>query len=143
MAKKNAKRGSRAAAAQSELIEAAEVVRNNAYAPYSKFRVGAAVRAEGGAIASGCNVENASYGLSLCAERSAVAQAVAAGAQRIEAIAIASGTNPPTPPCGMCLQTLAEFGSPKLTVILSGADGSRRTLELSDLLPHAFTRKFL
>ncbi len=124
------------------VARAAIAVRKRAYAPYSKFRVGAAVGA-GGRVYSGCNVENASYGLTICAERAAVASAVAAGARRLEAVAVASGTVPPTPPCGMCLQTLAEFGGPELPVLLIGARGAREETTLGALLPHAFTKRFL
>ena len=124
------------------LVAAARRARARAYAPYSHFRVGAAVRA-GGRIAAAGNVENASYGLTLCAERAAVAAAVAAGGRRLQAVAVASGTVPPTPPCGMCLQTLAEFAGPALPVMLAGA---RRTLvetTLGALLPRGFSRRDL
>ncbi len=124
------------------LARAAAAARRKAYAPYSRFLVGAAVRA-GGRVFTGCNVENASYGLTVCAERAAVAGAVAAGARRLEAVAVASGTSPPTPPCGMCLQTLAEFAGPDLPVVLLGARGSREETTLGALLPHAFTKQFL
>ncbi len=124
------------------LVAAARQARGRAYAPYSRFRVGAAVRA-GGRIVAAANVENASYGLSLCAERAAVAAAVAAGARRLEAVAVASGTVPPTPPCGMCLQTLAEFAGPSLPVLLLGARGGRVETTLGELLPRAFGRRFL
>lgn len=130
------------ATSQDELVRAARAARGRAYAPYSRFRVGAAVRA-GGAIHAGCNVENASYGLTVCAERAAVAAAVAAGARRLEAVAVASGTSPPTPPCGACLQTLAEFGGPGLPVVLAGARGARVETTLGALLPSAFGRRFL
>jgi cytidine deaminase len=124
------------------LARAARAARRRAYAPYSGFRVGAAVRA-GGAVHAGCNVENASYGLTVCAERAAVLAAVAAGARRLDAVAVASATSPPTPPCGACLQTLAEFGTPELPVRLVGADGAAVDTRLGELLPRAFTKKFL
>jgi cytidine deaminase len=124
------------------LVAAARAVRGGAYAPYSRFRVGAAVRA-GDRIHAGCNVENASYGLTICAERAAVAAAVAAGARRLEAVAVASGTSPPTPPCGMCLQTLAEFAGPALPVLLAGARGKVIRTTLGELLPRGFSRRYL
>jgi cytidine deaminase len=127
---------------EADLVRAARAARRRAYAPYSRFRVGAAVRAAGRVFA-GANVENASYGLTLCAERVAVAAAAAAGARRIEAVAIASGTSPPTPPCGMCLQTLAEFGRPGLRVVLAGARGAVVETTLGELLPRGFSRRNL
>ncbi len=122
-----------------DLAGAARRARARAYAPYSRFRVGAAVRA-GGRVFEGANVENASYGLTVCAERVAVATAVAAGARQVTAVAVASGTVPPTPPCGMCLQVLAEFGGPGMPVTLAGARGARVETTLGDLLPTAFGR---
>jgi cytidine deaminase len=123
-------------------VKTARAVRRNAHAPYSKFRVGAAVLA-GGAVHAGANVENASYGLTVCAERVAVGTAVAAGARRLEAVAVASGTEEPTPPCGACLQTLAEFGGPDLPVVLAGARGRIVETTLGELLPRAFGKRFL
>jgi len=124
------------------LVAAARAARRRAYAPYSDFQVGAALLA-GGRIHAGCNVENVSFGLTVCAERGAVSAMVAAGARRLEAVAVASGTVPPTPPCGMCLQTLAEFAGPDLPVLLAGARGSRVETTLGALLPRAFTKSFL
>jgi len=123
-------------------VSAARGARRRAYAPYSGFRVGAAVLA-GGRVFAGANVENASYGLTLCAERSAAAAAASSGARRIEAVAVASGTAEPTPPCGMCLQTLAEFAGPSLPVLLVGARGGRVETTLGELLPRAFGKRFL
>jgi cytidine deaminase len=124
------------------LASAARAVRGRAHAPYSRFKVGAAVLAAGG-VHRGCNVENASYGLTVCAERNAVAAAVAAGARRIDAVAVASGTSPPTPPCGACLQVLAELGGPETAVLLVGARGTKVETTLGALLPRAFGRGFM
>lgn len=124
------------------LASAARAARRRAYAPYSGFRVGAAVLA-GGEVYAGANVENASYGLTLCAERVAAATAAAAGARRLDAVAVASGTDEPTPPCGMCLQALAELAVPSLPVLLLGARGARVETTLGELLPRAFGRRFL
>ena len=121
------------------LAAAARAARRSAYAPYSRFRVGAAILA-GGRVFSGGNVENASYGLTVCAERVAVVAAVVAGERILDEVAVASGTSPPTPPCGMCLQTLAEFAGPGLPILLVGAGGSRVSTTLGVLLPRAFGR---
>jgi cytidine deaminase len=125
-----------------EVVRAARAARAQAYAPYSRFRVGAAVRA-GGRVFPGANVENASYGATICAERAAIAAAVNAGARRLDAVAVASGTAPPTPPCGICLQTLAEFGGPDLPVTLAGARGAVVETTLGELLPRGFSKKYL
>jgi cytidine deaminase len=119
-------------------VAAARAARRRAYAPYSRFQVGAALSA-GGAAYSGCNVENVSYGLTVCAERNAVGAMVAAGARRLDAVVVASGTVPPTPPCGACLQVLREFGGAGLPVLLVGARGARVETTLGALLPQAFT----
>ena len=120
-----------------ELIELALRTRERAYAPYSNYHVGAAVRMESGRLFGGCNVENASYGLTICAERSAIFQAVAAGEKKLIAVAVAA-TNGVTP-CGACRQVLAEFG-PQARVLLVDADAPTRVTEysLADLLPHQF-----
>ena len=124
------------------LVEAARAARKRAYAPYSRFKVGAAVLA-GGRVFQGANLENVSYGLTLCAERVAVAAAAVAGKRRLDAVAIASSTSPPTPPCGMCLQTLAEFARPGLPVVLTGAGGAAVETTLGELLPHGFSKRHL
>ena len=125
-------------AAREALLAAARAVRRRAHAPYSKFKVGAAVRDERGRIHVGCNVENASYGLTVCAERNAVAAAVAAGARRIRAVAVASAARPPATPCGACRQVLAELGEPDTEVLIAGAGGPSRRTTLRALLPQAF-----
>ena len=129
-------------AAEDALVEAALEARENAYAPYSSFEVGAAVLTADGVIITGCNVENASYGLSLCAERSAVARAVAEGHQRFTMVAVATQSSPPSPPCGLCLQTLAEFET-DLRVVLVNPQGERARLQLATLLPVRFQKKNL
>ena len=123
-------------AGESRLIAAATEARLRAYAPYSRFAVGAAVLA-GGRIYSGANVENASYGLSNCAERAAVFAAVGAGERRIEAVAVVTDTPAPTPPCGACRQVLNEFG-PGMTVLSATLAGAVTRTNLSDLLPASF-----
>jgi cytidine deaminase len=126
------------------LIAKARKAQAAAYAPYSGFHVGAAVLA-GGKVYTGSNIENASFGLAICAERNAVAAAVLAGHRHIDAIAVATETDPPTTPCGMCRQVLLEFTeSPsKLRVIAVGPNGSRAEWTLAKLLPHGFTGKGL
>ncbi|HEV3152587.1 MAG TPA: cytidine deaminase [Candidatus Baltobacteraceae bacterium] len=118
------------------LVERARAARERAYAPYSKFAVGAALLCDDGAIVEGVNVENASYGLSMCAERSAVFAAVAGGRRAFQAIAIAGPGSTATAPCGACRQVLNEF-NPSLAVAYAGPDGVVRTT-LDRLLPAAF-----
>lgn len=124
-----------------DLVRRARAVMENAYAPYSNFHVGAAIEADDGTIHVGCNVENASYGLTICAERMAVGAAVAAGKRHLVRIAVASAVEPPATPCGACRQLLAEFGL-DLEIIASGPKSERRW-RLRDLLPEAFTREAL
>jgi cytidine deaminase len=123
------------------LVAAAAEARSRAYAPYSNFTVGAAVLA-GGRVFTGCNVENASYGLSICAERVAATSAVAAGEQQFDAVAIVGSAREPTPPCGACRQFLSEFG-PDMTVAVETPDGEREVWRMSEVLPHAFGPSFL
>ncbi len=124
-----------------ELVRRAREVMENAYAPYSHFHVGAAIEAEDGTVHVGCNVENASYGLTICAERMAVGAAVAAGKRRLVRVVVATGIEPPATPCGACRQLLAEFGL-DLEVITIGPSSERRW-KLRDLLPEAFTPESL
>jgi cytidine deaminase len=127
---------------QRELRDAAFAAMENAYAPYSHFRVGAAVRAATGEIITGCNVENAAYGEALCAERVAVAAAVAQGSKSFDEIAIASESDEPSPPCGSCRQTMSEF-APDLIVTSYARNGKQATWRLSELLPEAFALNHL
>ena len=126
------------AAIQRRLIAAARAVRAQAHAPYSRFQVGAAVLDEKGRVFVGCNVENASYGLTICAERNAVAAAVAAGAKRIHAVAVVTASVPPGTPCGACRQVLAEFGDEATLVLLASPAGAATHRSLGALLPESF-----
>ena len=118
------------------LLRTAWDTRERAYAPYSRFLVGAAVLTPQG-VFSGANVENASYSVAICAERVAGGAAIAAGAREITAVAVASSQRSPSPPCGVCRQFLFEFG-PDMTVASEGVDGSRRTWRLRDILLDGF-----
>jgi cytidine deaminase len=123
------------------LIEAATKARDRAHAPYSKFFVGAALLTKSGKIFTGCNVENVSLGLTICAERNAVAAAIAGGEKELAAIAIVTDFPEPVFPCGACRQVLAEF-NPGLEVIASTIEGRSETALLSELLPR-FTHRIL
>jgi cytidine deaminase len=121
------------------LVESARSARTQAYAPYSDFKVGAAVLAGSGRVYAGCNVENASFGATICAERAAVASAVAGGDLQLSAIAVVAAGRAAVPPCGICLQTLAELGRPEMRVILASPDGRRKkSTTLGKLLPRRF-----
>jgi cytidine deaminase len=122
------------------LIAAAVAAKAAAYAPYSNFRVGAAIETADGHIYVGCNVENASYGLTMCAERVAVGAAVAAGSTKFVRVVVATDVDPPSPPCGACRQVLYEFGAD--AAVESVGPNWNRQWRLSELLPAAFDKDF-
>lgn len=119
-----------------ELLEAALVARERAYAPYSKFLVGAAVRAASGKVYTGCNIENASYGLTVCAERNALFSAVGAGEREFTALCVVGDTEAPISPCGACRQVMAEFKVKR--IILANLKGDVKEYTLDELLPLSF-----
>lgn len=126
-----------------ELIKAALAARENAYAPYSNYLVGAAVETADGRLFTGCNIENASYGATNCAERTAIFKAVSEGARELTAIAIAGGNRGGAPdyafPCGICRQVMREFGNPeKMLVIVAKDENDYRSYLLKELLPESF-----
>jgi cytidine deaminase len=126
-----------------KLFEQATKVRERAHAPYSRFPVGAAVLYADGSVVTGCNVENSSYGLSVCAERGAFAAGVAQGRGKPVAVAIVVDTPTPCPPCGMCRQVMMEFAPKELPVRSRNLKGDEARYSLGELLPHAFTSDFL
>ena len=123
-------------------MRAAELTMRNAYAPYSKFLVGAALRGADGSIHVGCNVENASYPAGLCAERTALSRAISEGVRQFTAIVICTEAAVPTPPCGICRQVLHEF-APRLEVTSITTSGERQTWRLDALLPAAFAANLM
>ena len=123
------------------LVDAARAAQQRAYAPYSRFRVGCALEADDGRVFVGCNVENASYGLTICAERAAVCAGVAAGARRFRRAVVVSDADPPAAPCGACRQVLSEFG-PDLRVDAVSPAASL-TWTIAELLPAAFGKEQL
>jgi cytidine deaminase len=126
----------------SALLAAARAARQHAHAPYSNFKVGAALEDETGKIHVGCNIENATYGLTICAERVAVFKAISEGARRFRRIAIAADTQQLTPPCGACRQILWEFCG-DVELILSNLNGAVETLRMRDVFPRPFDDSFL
>jgi cytidine deaminase len=124
------------------LIQAARTARTRAHAPYSNFKVGAALEDEAGQIFTGCNIENATYGLTLCAERVALFKAISDGAKRIRRIAVVADTDTLTPPCGACRQVLWEFcGDAQL--LLANLTGAHETTTLAKIFPRPFDASFL
>ncbi|MEM0463416.1 MAG: cytidine deaminase [Pyrobaculum sp.] len=124
-----------------ELIAKAREVINNAYAPYSNFKVAAVVKTKSGRIYTGVNIENASYGLTVCAERVAVFKAVSEGDRDIDTVVVYTDTDEPTPPCGACRQVIMEF-NPNALIVMAGRKKTV-TAKLSELLPSAFTKERL
>ena len=125
-----------------DLIDAAREARERAFAPYSNFKVGAALEAENGSIITGCNVESASYGLTNCAERVAIQKAISDGVSKFSQLAVVVDTEVLTAPCGACRQVIWEFCG-DIPVTLSNLDGKTETLMMSDLLPRGFDGSFL
>ncbi len=125
-----------------DLARLARGARRRAHAPFSRFKVGAALRARSGEIVTGCNVENASYGLTLCAERVAVFKAISEGIRGFDAVAVVTASRRLTPPCGACRQILWEFCG-DLWVNMSDLKGHARTMRLSELLPFPFDSRHL
>lgn len=119
------------------LIEAARSAREHSYCPYSRFAVGAAVLTQSGRVFAGCNLENRSYGMTICAERAAIAAANSAGDRELVAVVVLADASPPARPCGLCLDTLAEF-NPQIEVLLINLQGEREAMPLSRLLPQPF-----
>jgi cytidine deaminase len=121
------------------LLEAATAVRERAYAPYSRFKVGAALRASSGALHVGCNVENVAYPEGTCAEAGAIAAMIAAGDSRIAEILVIADSPEPVPPCGGCRQKIAEFAAQDVRVTLCTTDGKQKVMTVAELLPGVFT----
>ncbi len=131
------------ASTEKDLISKAIKVMKNAYAPYSKFHVGVCLETESGKQFTGCNVENSSYGATICAERVAIGAAVASGEKGIKKIAIVSSSDRPCTPCGICRQVLAEFG-PDTEIICTSVKGKKiEKFLLKNLLPHSFDKSFV
>jgi cytidine deaminase len=120
------------------LLDAATAVRENAYAPYSRFKVGAALRAGSGKIYTGCNVENVAYPEGTCAEAGAIAAMIAAGDTEITEILVIADSPSPVPPCGGCRQKISEFAGPEVTITLATTAGQSRAVTMADLLPGSF-----
>lgn len=127
-----------------DLLALARAAQRNAHAPYSGFHIGAAIRLEDGQTFAGCNVENASYGATICAERGAILSAVAtSGTVRVVEVVVASEGAPPWPPCGMCRQVLAEFCAPDCLVHAVSSGGTTLSWRFDELFPSGFTPDFL
>ena len=126
-----------------ELIEIARQAREHAHAPYSNFKVGAALECADGRVLAGCNVENSSYGLSMCAERVAIFKAISEGYQEFKRIAVIADTHSPVRPCGACRQVISDLFPKDSEVIMSNLQGGIEVVPIGDLLPAPFDRSFL
>jgi cytidine deaminase len=122
-----------------KLLEEAKVAREKAYAPYSKFSVGAALLTKSGKVFHGCNIENASFGLTNCAERTALFKAVSEGETEFQALLVVANTKNPVAPCGACRQVIAEFCPPEMPVYLANINGDIKQTTVEQLLPSSFT----
>src|SRR3982751_4634337 len=137
------KRSSTAMINDDELVERAKSARQAAHAPYSNFEVGAALVAADGRVFTGCNIENSTFGLTMCAERVAIFKAVSEGAKEISKIAVVADHDNITPPCGCCRQMIWEFASEDTEVILANMSGDVQKFDIKDLFPEAFDARFL
>ncbi|OFZ22788.1 MAG: cytidine deaminase [Bdellovibrionales bacterium GWB1_55_8] len=127
-----------------ELFQAARAVRERSHSPYSGHKVGAAIRTKSGKIYSGCNVENSSYGGTVCAERGAILKAVSEeGKIEITELLVVTDASPPWPPCGFCRQVIAEFAAPELNIVSMNLSGEEQSVKFLDLFPQAFTPSHL
>ena len=126
-----------------ELVKLAAEAKNNAYSPYSKYQVGAALVTEDGNVFEGCNIENISYSAGLCAERVAISKAVSEGYRKFKSIAVVGSTDEIAYPCGVCRQFMAEFGDAEFTVLCANRHNEYERFKLADLLPKSFAAKFI
>ena len=127
---------------EKDLTETAKRAREKAFAPFSNFKVGAALKTKNGKVFTGCNIENASYSLTICAERVAIFKAISEGETEFTEIAVAADTDELTPPCGPCRQIIWEFCG-DIPVVMTNLKGKKETVQMSELLPRAFDMKFL
>ena len=125
------------------LLEAAREIWEQAYVPYSKFRVGAAIKTKSGKVYKGCNIENAAYPVTCCAERVAIFKAISEGEREFTRLAVIADTDRPVPPCGSCRQVLSEFCDPNMEVEIANLKGDVKIMKMEELLPFSFTPKDL
>lgn len=123
---------------KNKLINEAKAIRDKAYVPYSNFQVGAALQTQSGKIYTGCNIENAAYPVSCCAERVAIFKAISEGEMNFSEMAVVADTERPVPPCGSCRQVMSEFFEPTMKVHLTNLQGTVKTLQVQELLPFSF-----